>query len=134
LVGLNLSCRAFIYLGPEEVLKFAFFVFDKDKNGFIEKGSYGYFMYHFLVVFCSGLGLWLGVRIRVKARVRVRVRIRFRFKFRFRARVWVWVSVRFRVSVRVRVRFWVKVRARVRFITSYWYFMTYACKQRNLTN
>jgi len=25
--------------GPEEVLKFAFFVFDKDKNGFIEKGE-----------------------------------------------------------------------------------------------
>jgi hypothetical protein len=111
-----------MYIGPEEVLKFAFFVFDKDKNGFIEKGSRGYFMHHFLVVFCLGLGFGLGVRIKVKVRVRIRFRVRVR------------VRVRIRIRIRFRIRFRVWVRVRVRFITSYWYFMANVCKQRSLTN
>jgi len=34
-----IACGTYCMFGPEEVLKFAFFVFDKDKNGFIEKGE-----------------------------------------------------------------------------------------------
>lgn len=33
------ACGTYCMFGPEEVLKFAFFVFDKDKNGFIEKAE-----------------------------------------------------------------------------------------------